>query len=273
MFDNLNNIEFVIFDVETTGLNPRSGDRIIEIAAVRLKAGKEIGEFCSLVNPKRSISPAAFEVNHISDDMVKQAPDSSSILPKFLEFIKGSCLAAYNTNFDLEFINNEIQPLGLCLPADIPTIDILTMARRLLPGLGRYSLLFVAQSLGIDTVQAHRALLDVRLTVNVFNRFMGMIEKKQIDDFANFLNLFGINTKVNDSFNEQRIAAVQKAIDSNTKLKIRYFSSSRADVSEREVSPKLIKKENSKRILVGFCHLRNEERSFRLDRILRMEML
>ena len=273
MFDNLNDVEFVIFDVETTGLDPKSGDRIIEIAAVRLKAGKEIRRFYSLINPKRPISPAAFEVNHISDDMVKQAPDSSSVLPKFLEFIKGSCLAAYNTNFDLEFINNEIQPLGLCLPTDIPTIDILIMARRLLPELGRYSLLFVAQSLGINITQTHRALLDVKLTINVFNKFVDILNKKQINDFANFLNLFGINRKINDSFNEQKITTVQKAIDLNTKLKIRYFSLSRADVSEREVSPKSIKEEKSKRFLVGFCHLRNEERSFRLDRILHMEML
>ena len=189
MFTNLNDAEFVIFDLETTGLDPRSGDKIIEIGAIRLKGGRQIGEFSSLVNPGRSISAAAFEINQISEDMVENAPDSSLILPKFLDFIKGSCLAAYNTSFDLGFINNEMDPLGLSLPEDIPTIDVLIMARRLLPELKRYSLWYVAQNLGIDIVQIHRALLDVKLTAGVFNKLMRILKKNKIDDFENFLGL------------------------------------------------------------------------------------
>jgi len=273
MFKDLNDVEFVIFDVETTGLDPKSGDRIIEIAAIRLKAGKRINEFSFLVNPKRPISASAFEVNHISQDMLKDAPDSSYVLPKFLDFIRGSCLAAYNTSFDLEFINNEIRPLGLSLPDGIPIIDILIMARRLLPELRRYPLWHVAQNLSIATTQAHRALFDAILTVNVFNKFMNILKEKKINDFVNFFNLFGINTSINNSLNKEKVTAIQKAIDLRSKLKIRYFSSNKANVSEREITPKLIKAEANKDVLVGFCHLRNEERSFRLDRILHMEML
>ena len=273
MCKGLKDVEFVIFDVETTGLDPKSGDKIIEIAAIRLKAGRQIGEFCTLVNPKRLISQAAFEVNRISQNMLFDAPDSSSVLPEFLDFIKGSCLAAYNTRFDLGFVNNEIEPLGLSLPKGITTIDILIMARRLLPELGRYSLLHVAENLKVDTAQTHRALSDVKLTIGVFNKFMDMLYKKQIKDFANFLNLFSIDTEVNSPYNEKKLIAIQKALDLNAKLKIRYFSSAKANVSEREVTPKAIKEKRKQKVLVGFCHLRNEERSFRVDRILHMEML
>ena len=88
MFKSLNDTEFVIFDVETTGLNPKGGDKILEIAALRIKDNRPVAQFSSLVNPKRLVSPAAFAVNGISDEMVKDAPESKKVLPKFLNFIK-----------------------------------------------------------------------------------------------------------------------------------------------------------------------------------------
>jgi DNA polymerase III epsilon subunit family exonuclease len=270
---DLDDIEFVIFDVETTGLFPQSGDKILEIAAVRLKKGIEIAEFSSLVNPARPIAPAAFAINQISEDMVRYAPQSSQVLPKFLEFIKGAYLAAYNASFDLGFVVNEIKPLGLELSQDIPVIDILIMARSLLPSLGRYPLWYVAESLGVQTGQLHRALLDVKLTTDVFNRLMNIARRKNVKDTLDLLSLFGIKAKALESFNQEKIFAIQKAIDLKTRLKIRYFSSARAHVCEREVTLKFLKEERSKNVLVGFCHLRNEERSFRVDRILHMEIL
>ena len=81
---NISQIEFTVFDVETTGLEPESGDRIIEIAAVRLKERRESGSFHSLINPgNRPVSPAAFAVNRISQEKLKSAPLIDKVIPLF----------------------------------------------------------------------------------------------------------------------------------------------------------------------------------------------
>lgn len=273
MLKDLNEVEFTIFDTETTGLEPASGDRIVEIAAVRFKGKNRIVEFQTLVNPHRQISEAAFAVNKISPDMLKGAPEIKEVMPKFMDFIQGSCLCSYNAGFDLEFLDNELKILGQGPIEDIIVVDILKMARRLLPGLERYALWFVAERLGIRTKQLHRAFSDVELTLGVFNRLKDILETKGVLDFLNFSQLFAINPRLLESALAQKLAAIQEAIVSGVKLKIRYLSSSGAEVSEREVIPKEIKQENSRSYLVGYCCLRREERTFRIDGILHLEII
>src|SRR3989338_8947758 len=130
---NIDDIEITIFDTETTGLEPASGDRIVEIAGIRFKADKRIAAFESLVNPGRPISEAAFEVNRITAQMLEGAPKIEVVMPKFLDFIRGSCICSYNAAFDLGFLNNELKLVGRQLWEDAVVVDILKMARRLLP--------------------------------------------------------------------------------------------------------------------------------------------
>lgn len=270
---NIEEIEFVIFDTETTGLEPQAGDRIVEIAAVRLKDKERIATFESLVNPHRQISEAAFQVNRITQDMLKDAPDMREVAPKFLEFIQGSCLCSYNAVFDLGFLNSELKLIGMSFPETILVFDILNMSRRLLPGLERYALWFVAQKLGIKQAQKHRALSDVELTLGVFNKLKESLEAKGIADFTNFSNLFAVNRNLLQDINAQRVARIQEAISLGVSLKIKYLSASGAQVTEREVIPKQIKQENSRSYLVGYCCLRKEERTFRVDGILHLELV
>lgn len=269
----INEIEFVIFDVETTGLDPFSGDRIIEIAAKKFKNLKEIASFSSLVDPEREISYGAYMVNHITREMLKGAPKSKNVLKDFFKFITGSCLMGYNVNFDLSFLNNELSFIDKQLPEDLAIADILKMSRMLLPQLGRYSLLSVSENLNIDSIQKHRASSDVELTFQVFKCFLSALKNKGIEDFSNFLHMFGVNRKLHAFLSNVKLAQIQEAIEARLKLQIRYFSSSSAKVTEREVTPQEIRKEDNKDFLVGFCHLRNEERSFRVDRILELQVL
>jgi DNA polymerase III epsilon subunit len=266
-------VEFVIFDTETTGLDPKNGDRIVEIAALRFKAQEKLGEFHSLVNPQRQISPRAFEVNQISEAMLKDAPKMEKIIPEFLDFIKGSCLCSYNMPFDLGFLNSELALAGQ-KPLEQPElVDILMMSRRLLPKLERHALWFVANSLGIENQQEHRAFSDVQLTWEVFQRLKMMLREKGISKFNNFLHLFGVDQKSLNGIIGQKMARIEEAIELGLKLKIRYFSRSAAQVSEREVIPKEIKIEQKQAYLVGFCFLKNEERTFRIDSILDLEII
>lgn len=270
---NIEEVEFAIFDTETTGLEPESGDRIVEIAAIRLKGKQKIATFHSLINPDKPISEAAFAVNRISRQMLTGAPKMQEVMPKFLDFIRDTCLCSYNAAFDLAFLNSESGLLGAVFPRDILVADILKMAKRLLPGLERYALWFVSERLGITVEQKHRALSDVELTVEVFNRLDEILKAKHIFDFANFLSLFGMDSAVLNDINNQKIAKIQEAMNLGVKLKIKYLSGSSAAVTEREVLPKEIKQEKNRDYLVGHCCLRNEERSFRIDGILHLEVV
>lgn len=277
----IDEIEFTIFDTETTGLEPRSGDRIVEIAGIRFKGDKRLDAFQTLVNPGRAISSAAFQVNKITADMLKDAPAIDTVMPQFLDFIKGSCLCSYNAGFDLEFLDNEIKLISKDalsgekkeILKDTVSIDILRMARRIMPGLPRYALWFVADKLGIKTEQKHRAFSDVELTIGVFNKLKDILQAKGVSDFMNFSSLFGLNSSFLEDINNQKIAQIQEAMDLGVKVKIRYLSSANAEVSERDVIPKEIRQEKNRSYLVGYCCLRKEERTFRIDGILRLEIV
>ena len=268
MHTTIDQVEFTIFDTETTGLDPAGGDRIVEIAAVRLRGQAVVAQFNSLVNPGRPVSDAAYQVNKISDEMLVGAPFMPELIPAFLDFIKGSCLCSYNMPFDLGFLEQELQLAGVHVSADIACVDILAMARRLLPRLERHALWFVAQSLGIDVVQEHRAMKDVHMTVRVFNVLRDMLRQKGIMDYRSFKGLFGVTGRIAEDANQWKIAEIQQAIDTQTKLKIVYFSRKDSGISEREVVPKQIRQDKFSRYLIGYCCMRNDERMFRIDGIL-----
>ncbi len=270
---NINEVEFAVFDTETTGLDPRSGDRIVEIAAIRLKGQEEVGRFQSLVNPGRSISQGAYQVNRISEEMLKNAPLPAEVFPKFMEFVEGSCLCSYNAGFDMGFLTNELKLLNRSLPANIEVLDILTMARRLLPGLDRYRLESVAQSLAVEMNEKHRALADVLTSVALFEKFKKMLADRGIVFFKDALGLFGVTSLATEDMANQKISRIQEALDKKMKVMIKYLSVSTGRISERELIPKEIKLENNRSYLVGYCLKKKEERTFRLDGILYIEVV
>ena len=273
MNNDIDEVEFTIFDTETTGLDPALGDRMVEIAAVRLKGDIKLAEFQTLVNPRRQISAAAFQVNWITPEMLKDAPEIEKVMPEFLNFIRGSCVCSYNAAFDWEFLNNELAICASGSLEDIIVVDILKMAKRLLPGLERYALWFVADKLGLKMRQEHRAMADVTLTIDVFHKLMEMLKIKGISDFQNFSGLFGLDSRFLDDLVNQKLAQIQQALDLKLKIKIKYLSSSSAAVTEREVIPKEIRRENNRYYLIGYCCLKKEERSFRIDGILHLEIV
>lgn len=273
MSKNIDDIEFIIFDTETTGLDPSLGDRIVELAALKFKSGIKLAEFQTLVNPGRPISEAAFNVNKISAALLQEAPLPEAVFPKFIEFIRGSCLCSYNAGFDLEFLNNELKILNLPELKNIQVIDTLKMAKRLMPGLERYALWFVADTLGIKTQQQHRAFADVEMTLAVFYKLKNILETKGITDFNKIIGLFSIDPVLLEKINNQKIAQIQEALNLKAQLKIEYIFASSAQVTERNVFPKEIKRENSRDYLIGYCCLKRQERSFRLDNILHIEIV
>ncbi|HLF18347.1 MAG TPA: 3'-5' exonuclease [Candidatus Omnitrophota bacterium] len=189
-------IECVVFDVETTGLSPLEGDRVIEIAAIKVKEGKVVATIESLINPQRSIPLEAQRINHISDDMLIDAPTAQEFLPKMIDFIGGTPLAGHNIKFDLDFLCYELSLIGRKLKDTTPAIDTIKMAKRLLPQLSTYRLQNLAQYFGANVQETHRALADVKLTVTVITRLLDLAIKQGFTTPQDIFKEFGV-TKPN----------------------------------------------------------------------------
>lgn len=157
-----------VFDVETTGLDPRKGHRIIEIAGVRVENG-EIDEtrcFVSLVNPERDIPWEARQVNKIREEDVRTAPGIEEVLPQFLRFAEGSILVAHNATFDMSFLEHERH---FCWGyIDLPEcLCTMRLSQAVYPQEFGHSLDAVARRLKLALPAArHRALPDVLLTAH-----------------------------------------------------------------------------------------------------------
>ncbi len=169
--------EYVVFDLETTGLNAWAGDEIIEIGAMKI-FGQEIDEanhFHTLVNPKRLIPAEATKVNGITNEMVANAPFIDEVFPKFLDFIGTSWLVAQNAKFDMGFVMKHLMQRKIT--RQIEVYDTITFSRRVFPGENRHNLDVICQRLKFQYDQAdrHRSIGDVKLTAKAFLAMRDML--------------------------------------------------------------------------------------------------
>lgn len=170
---------FVVFDLETTGLSPAQ-DKIIEIGAVKVIAGKIMNKFSVFVNPGVQIPFRFTELTGITDRIVEDAPLIEEVLPEFLAFAQGSVLVAHNAEFDVSFIGKYCDEFSLC--HDFTVVDTVGMARFLLPSLGRFKLNNVAKALKIPLENHHRAVDDAECTAEIFTTFIKMLAERDIFD-------------------------------------------------------------------------------------------
>ena len=170
---------FVVFDIETTGLCPVN-DNIIEIAAVKIMSGKIVDRFSTFVNPGDSISEEIQQLTSITDEIVKDAPLISSVLPVFWEFCKDSVLVAHDAGFDMSFIKQKSKDLGIEL--DVTSIDTWAMARAQLAGLSKYNLDNVASALNVSLPQRHSVVDYAECTALVFLKLVDMLKKQGIEN-------------------------------------------------------------------------------------------
>ncbi len=161
--------DYVVFDLETTGLSIKKAE-IIEIAAVKVKGGKVVDEFSTLVNPEIHIPRQASLVNGITDEMVADAPMIEEALKAFLEFAGDAILVGHNIqNFDLNFINRDARHY-FAREVENDYVDTVPMSVMYLPKLSSHTLQDLAAYYGIDTAGAHRALNDCRMNQQLFER-------------------------------------------------------------------------------------------------------
>ena len=155
---------YVAFDVETTGLSPQNGDRVIEIGAIAIENQSIVAEFSSLIDAGRKIPWRVQQVHGITDEMLYGEPKPDEVLSEFYKFINGSILVAHNASFDIRFLRHEFVLLGMSL--NNRSLCTLKMSRKQYPHLPNHKLETVSRYLlgkSCEQMQLHRALDDAKL--------------------------------------------------------------------------------------------------------------
>jgi DNA polymerase-3 subunit epsilon len=161
------NQPIVMLDFETTGLSPDMGDRITEVAALRIVDGRVVERYVSLINCNVRIPSFITGLTGITQAMVDGAPPVSKVVPELLDFIGGDALSAHNASFDDKFLRAEAARLGLT-PGHQSLVCSLKLSRRVFPNLASYKLGNLSGQLGIRfNSAAHRAESDAEVAAQV----------------------------------------------------------------------------------------------------------
>jgi len=264
---SLDEITFIYFDVETTGLKPQFGDRICEVAALRCKSGEELRAYHTLVNPQRPISPGAFQVNLISEEDLEHAPLFEDVADDLLDALSDGVMVAHNAQFDLGFLAAELAMIHYPM-IDTLVVDTLTLARRCF-SFSSNRLSYVARSLGFSTEHLHRALSDVRLTRQVLEAFMDDLLPQGIQTLSHLLEAQGGIVPMPAERQVPLPPAIQEALAQEGDLFIHYVSA-KGEETERIVKPLRVTSLRDYVYLEAYCYMREARRIFRLDRILEM---
>ena len=182
----LDKLTYVVFDSETTGLNPRQGDEIVQLAAVRIVNGRRVeGEvFDTLVNPGRAIPAVSTEVHGITDAMVADAPGVADVVRRFHKFAEGAVLIAHNAPFDMEFLRRVEGRLGLSF--DMPVLDTVLLSAVVYGQHEVHSLDALSHRLGITIPEEdrHTAIGDTIATADAFLKLVPMLAGRGLDTFG-----------------------------------------------------------------------------------------
>ena len=171
--------EFVVFDIETTGLSAVNC-KITEIGAVITKNGEILDRFNTFVNPGVPIPEKIVELTGITDEMVADAPDISEVLPKFFEFCGTRMLVAHNASFDTSFIRNAAEACGI--PFTNPYLDTVAMSHYVNPTAKNHKLDTLAELYGLGDFNHHRACDDAEMLALIFDRMSSRLKEEGIRD-------------------------------------------------------------------------------------------
>ena len=239
--------EFVVFDIETTGLNSHT-NKIIEIGAVKIKAGRIIDRYSQLINPGISIPYHITEITSITNEQVANQPKIDEVIGKFVDFIGDAVLVAHNAPFDMGFIKRDIKEY-LNIDLENSVIDTLQMARDLFPDFKKYGLGDLNKSLGLALEKHHRAVDDSQATANMFIIFLEKYKEKGIEYLKDINKGFEVNVKKQSLKNIMVQVKTQEGLKNMYKLvsegHIKYFGNKKARI------PKSVLKENREGLIVG----------------------
>jgi DNA polymerase-3 subunit epsilon len=178
---SLSELEYIVFDTETTGLYANEGDEVIEIGAVRVRGLEIMDEiFQSMINPGRNIPEASTQVHGITDRDVKGAPSIDAVIGDFRKFCGSAIWVAQNARFDLSFLVKVFERKQISYSQQL-VIDTIGLSKMLFPYETRHNLDVIMARLGIaKTGDRHRSVDDSRYTAKVLIEFIQLLDKQGI---------------------------------------------------------------------------------------------
>ena len=265
----LSEIPIAFLDVETTGASADFGHRVTELGIVRMERGQVVGEYQQLIDPQRKISPGVSALTGITNEMVAGQPRFCDQLPAALPLLRGAVVVGHNIRFDLSFLLREFRRSGSDMAellGDVPVLDTVRMARRRF-GRGGNGLQRLAPRLGIAPTGAHRALADAQTTALVFHRLLEPIggwNACLCDVMAAQGGPMGLVPA--QSRESQLPLELEEALEQKFAVLMEYVDA-RQQRTQRAIRPLEVRRVAGELILIAHCELRNDRRTFKLDRI------
>ena len=179
---------YVVFDLETTGLYPHSGDSIIEIGAVKISNGKIIDRYDQFINPNKELSKEIINITGITNDMLKDARSEEEVVKEFMNWVGNLPMVAHNARFDISFMDNAYEKYNLGTLNNI-VIDTLGMSRYLESKERYHNLAVLVKRYDIpwDEDKHHRADYDSEGTALIF---LKMLKKLELNNFKKLKDLY-----------------------------------------------------------------------------------
>ena len=264
---SVTDITFVAFDTETTGLIPVL-DRVVEIGAVKFRNREVLDTFQELIDPEMPISPGAFAVNGIGEDMVRGKRTIDQILPQFLDFVDDSIPIAHNAPFDVGFLSYDISRLNLNA-SEKPILDTCAIPKKVFPHFYSYSLENLAKGLHIKSDSFHRALADAMVCKEIFFKCLDEMGNPDQLTLADVLAVNGpaLSFNMGEITFDELFLPLKDALESGNPVEIVYQDAG-GSVTNRQITPLAVGFFRGTVMIEAFCHLRQDKRNFRLDRIL-----
>ncbi len=251
-------LELAALDFETTGLSAARGDRVIEVAVVRGRPGREPQLWHTLIDPGRRVG--ATHIHGITDAMLAGRPGFSEVLDELERQLAGAVLIAHNAAFDLSFLEMEYARVGRVAPAP-PVVDTLGLARRVL-AIGDHRLATLCRRFDLKRQQAHRALDDARATWELVQALAAVADPSATAPLEAIQQLCRRRTPAEHN---AVLARLECSRTGRVSLLVDYVS---GDFPDRPATRRLITVQRVTRSAVAaWCHLRDADRTFRVDRL------
>ncbi|MGH7214196.1 MAG: exonuclease domain-containing protein [Tepidisphaeraceae bacterium] len=271
----LRDIPLAFVDLETTGASADFGHRAIEVGVVRIEGGKVVAQYQQLVDPQRRISAGVTALTGISQAMVTGQPTFRDQFPCMMELFKGAAVLGHNVRFDLSFLRREFRRCGFEIHEALenaPVMDTVRIARRRF-GRGGNGLGMLARRLGIEPVVAHRALADAQTTAQVFERLMEPVGGWAMCLCDAVMQQGGPMGLLPANPSEGLLPLeLEEALEQKCAVMMEYLDA-RGLRTQRVIEPRTIRRSNGELLLIAHCQLRNDQRTFKLERIVQFTRL
>jgi DNA polymerase III subunit epsilon len=275
LLQQLRDIPLAFLDVETTGASADFGHRVIELGIVRVEGGRSVAEYQQLVDPQRRVSPGVTALTGISQRMVDGQPTFADQLPRAMELLRGAAVLGHNVRFDLSFLRKEFRRTGQAITdalGDVPVMDTVRIARRRF-GRGGNGLQQLAPRLGYQPTTAHRALADAQTTAFVFEKLMEPVGGwdlclcDALQQQGGPMGLLPINPR------ESLLPLeLEEALEQRRPVMMEYLDARNAR-THRVIEPLHVRRSGGELLLIAHCQLRNDRRTFKLERIVQLSRL